>query len=65
MRRVISLVVALALFGGGLTAFYILWNATEPRLYMWAGAFVVTFLGGAWIWSDYIDATPNDLDQPR
>lgn len=58
MRRAIGFVIASALLVGGLYLLYIELFAAQVivgRITL-AGAFL-TFLGGAWLWADYIN--PN------
>ncbi len=61
MRRFISFSIALTMFCVG-TAGFIYLLAFAPR---WTGLTVMTAafigaLGGLWLYSDFIDATPNE-----
>lgn len=59
MRRMISLLCALALTVGGLA--WLISQLFADRIYfkLIAAAGLMIGLGGYWLWADYIDATPN------
>jgi hypothetical protein len=61
MRRTLSLAIALALlvFGSGALV-YLLFFSQGWRGWMILAALLVAGLGAAWLWSDFIDATPNE-----
>ena len=67
MRRIISFIIALCmtLFGAfGLIYLFVFAHGWRGWMVMAAG--LVFAVGAVWLYSDYIDATPNeDLDAPR
>jgi hypothetical protein len=67
MRRIISFVIALCMtLGGAISGIYLLMFAHGWKGWMVMAAGLVFTLGVVWLYSDYIDATPNeDLDAPR
>lgn len=61
IRRAISLVLALLLTASGAVAsFYLLFLAQRVPFRAAAAAGFVLTLGLIWLYSDFIDATPND-----
>jgi CHASE2 domain-containing sensor protein len=61
MRRVISLVLALTLFFAGTFALgYLLLFAAGWKGWMVIAAAMMGVVGAMWLYSDFIDATPND-----
>jgi hypothetical protein len=60
-RRTFGFLCALALSSGGAVSFVdLLLFSVHARVWMFAAAGLVTFLGVYWLWSDYINATPNE-----
>lgn len=61
MRRIISLICALSLIVIGAAALvFLLGFAEHWRGWMFMAAGLVLTAGGAWLYSDFIDATPNE-----
>jgi hypothetical protein len=61
LRRTVSLVCALALTAlGGAGLVFLLFFAHDWRGWMWMAATLVLVAGVIWLWSDFIDATPNE-----
>ena len=62
MRRAINLVLALALTtAGSYGLIYLLFFAAWWKGWMIMSAAFMFGLGLMWLWSDYIDATPNEI----
>jgi CHASE2 domain-containing sensor protein len=60
IRRLISMILALALLIAGTSALcYLLFLAHGWRGWMVMGAGLVASVGGVWLWDDFINATPN------
>ena len=61
MRRTLSFVVAFVLLmtGSGALA-YLLFFAQGWQGWMVLAAAVVATVGAGWLWSDFVDAAPND-----
>jgi len=59
-RRLINLILALALFLSGAAALaFLLLFADTFRVWMAVAAAFACSLGGFWLYEDFIDATPN------
>jgi len=60
VRRIISFVLALALTAAsGFALFYLLFFANGFKLWMPVASGVMLFVGGYWLWADFIDAEPR------
>jgi hypothetical protein len=61
MRRIISFILALSLTAAGVVALiFLLAFAEHWRGWMFMAAGLMFVAGGAWLYSDFIDATPNE-----
>lgn len=61
MRRTINLILALSLtFGGAGALIYLAFFAAGWKVWMVVASVFVASLGARWLWSDFIDATPNE-----
>jgi hypothetical protein len=60
LRRAINLVIALTLTGaGGASLSYLLFFADGWKGWMLMASSLVLIVGLAWLWEDYIKATPD------
>jgi hypothetical protein len=61
VRRIISFIIALCLTGfGAFGLIYLFLFAAGWKGWMVMGAGLIFTLGVIWLYSDYIDATPNE-----
>ena len=61
MRRIITFILAIALLCTGIAGFvYLVLFAARWFGWMWMAAGLMTTTGAMWLYSDFIDATPNE-----